>query len=314
MVVLQILVAGLALGSIYALIAVGFAMYLRSMRLLNFSHGEVTMVGAGLGTFVYVGLGLPYALGFFVVIGATAVVGLLLERIVFRPLWARAHDPFMVNTVFATIAVGILLTNVALKLGGADPIRVPAPLGDAPLDVMGIRIVPHYVLVLAMTVVLVTALQVFFQRTSAGLAMRAVMQDRDTASLMGVRLSRSIAWTFAIASALGGAAGYLVAPVVFWSFGMGGIGIKAFAGLTLGGLYSFPGAIFGGLLIGLLETFTGAYLSSTYRDAIVYASIIVMLLLKPEGLLAGARGLARVWRRSDEPQPTVGAGRAAGGG
>jgi branched-chain amino acid transport system permease protein len=166
----------------------------------------------------------------------------------------------------------------------------PVLLPFVAVEILGIRVVPHYVMVLAVGVLLVGLLQLFFQRTRAGLAMRAVMMDRETASLMGVDVPRSISWTFAVSSALGGAAGFLLAPVIFWSFEMGTIGIKAFAGLTVGGLYSFPGAVIGGLLVGLLEALTGAFLSTAYRDVIVLAIIILMLLLKPEGLVSTVRG------------------------
>ena len=287
---LQLLVGGLALGAIYAMIALGFAMYLRAMRLLNFSHGEMAMIGALMGVGIYVNLGLPFVVGFVAVVVLTGLSGALMERLIYRPLWTRAHDPFMVNTVFATVAVGILLTNVALKIGGPYPIKVPAPLGDEVVSLAGVRIVPHYVLVLLVAVAMVGLLQLFFQRTRTGLSMRAVMMDRETASLMGVHVSRAISWTFAVSSALGGAAGFLLAPVIFWSFEMGTVGIKAFAGLTVGGLYSFPGAIVGGLLVGILEALTGAYLSSTYRDVIVFGILIATLLLKPEGLLSTVRG------------------------
>jgi branched-chain amino acid transport system permease protein len=289
-VVPQLLAGGLALGSIYALLALGFAMYLRAMHLLNFSHGEVAMIGAFIGVEIYVRLGFPYVAGFLAVVVLTAVFGALLERIVFRHLWTRARDPYMVNTVFATVAVGILLTNIGLKLGGPHPIRVPPPLGTGTIDILGVRVVPHYVMVLVVAVLLVGLLQLFFQRTRTGLAMRAVMMDRETASLMGVDVSRSISWTFAVSSALGGAAGFLLAPVIFWSFEMGTIGIKAFAGLTVGGLYSFPGAIVGGLLVGVLEALTGAFLSTAYRDVIVFSILIFMLLLKPEGIVSAIRG------------------------
>lgn len=285
----QLVVGGLALGSIYALLALGFAMYLRAMHLLNFSHGEVAMIGAFIGVVIYVWLGFPFVAGFLAVVVLTAAFGALLERLVFRHLWTRARDPYMVNTVFATVAAGILLTNVGLKLGGPHPIKVPPPLGSQAVEVLGIRVVPHYVMVLAVGVVLVGLLQFFFQRTRTGLAMRAVMMDRETASLMGVDVPRSISWTFAVSSALGGAAGFLLAPVIFWSFEMGTIGIKAFAGLAVGGLYSFPGAVVGGLLVGLLEALTGAFLSTAYRDVIVFSILILVLLLKPEGLVAAVR-------------------------
>jgi branched-chain amino acid transport system permease protein len=288
---LQLIVAGLGLGSVYAMIALGFAMYLRSIRLLNFSHGEMTMAGALIGVGVYVYLGIPFVLGFLTVAILTGIFGVFIERMVFRPIWTtEQHDPFLTRTIFATLAVGMLLTNLALLIGGPHPIRVPPPLGYEAIFVFGTRIVPQHLLTLATAIPLVGVLQIFLQRSRVGLAMRAVMLDRETASLMGVNVRRSISWTFAISSALAGIAGFMIAPVIFWSFEMGFIGIKAFAGLTIGGLYSFPGAVVGGLTIGLLEAFIGAYLSSSYRDVVVFGILIFMLLVKPKGLFGAAGG------------------------
>jgi len=282
---LQLIVAGLGLGSVYAMIALGFAMYLRSIRLLNFSHGEMTMTGSLIGVGVYVYFGMPFALGFLIVAILTGILGILFERIIFRPIWTtEQHDPFLTRTIFATLAVGMLLTNLALFIGGPHPIRVPPALGNETIIFLATRIVPQHLLTLLVATVLVGVLQIFLQRSRVGLAMRAVMLDRETASLMGVNVRRSISWTFGISSALAGVAGFMVAPVIFWSFEMGLIGIKAFAGLTIGGLYSFPGAVVGGLIIGLLEALTGAYLSSSYRDVVVFGILIFMLLVKPKGL------------------------------
>jgi branched-chain amino acid transport system permease protein len=286
-ILVQLIVSGLAQGAIYALIGLGFALYLRSMHLLNFSHGEMLTIGAFVGLVLATKVNLPYLVIFPLAIIITALLGLLIERIAYRSLWMTAvDDPFLVRTVFATIAMGILLTNVALEIGGPFETRFPAPLKQDILRVGSIVFNTQRLLVLGVGFALVILLQVFFQRSKAGLAMRAVMLDRETAQLMGIDVRRSIALTFALSSGLSAAAGVLIAPIIFWSFHMGSlIGIKAFASLTLGGLYSFPGAIVGGLLVGVLESLAGLYLSSSFRDAIVFGLLILMLLVRPQGLL-----------------------------
>lgn len=285
-IIFQALVSGLSLGAIYALIGLGFALYLRSMNLLNFSHGETVTIGAFVGLLLTTQFQLPFIIVFPLAIVITAVIGVLLERMALRPLWLNEDDPFLVRAVFATIAIGILLTDLGLKFGGPFAKKYPAPLGDEVVRVGSVVLVPQRLLVLGATIVLVALLQVFFRRTKTGLAMRAVMLDRDTAQLMGIDVRKSIALTFGLSSALGASAGILIAPIVFWVFNMGFLlGIKSFAALTLGGLYSFPGAIVGGLLVGVLEAFTGLYLSSTYRDVIVFAILIAVLLIRPQGLL-----------------------------
>lgn len=282
----QAFVSGIVTGAIYALIGLGFALYLRSMRLLHFGHGEMTMIGAYLGLVLTTKADLPFLVAFPLAVTATALIGVLLERVAIRPLWVKETDPFLTRAVFATIAIGILLTNVALQIGGPFEKRYPAPLGDSVIRLGVISLVPQNLLVLGIAVLLLYMLQRFFQRTRVGLAMRAVMLDRDTAQLMGIDVRNYVALTFGLSSALAATAGILVAPLVFWSFRMGGtLGIKAFAALTLGGLYTFPGAVVGGLLVGVLESLTGLFLSSTYRDVIVFSLLILMLLIRPQGLL-----------------------------
>jgi branched-chain amino acid transport system permease protein len=194
------------------------------------------------------------------------------------------------RAVFATIAVGMFMSNLGLEIGGPFAIKFPAPLGEDIIRIGSAVLRPQRLLVLGMTILLVVLLQLFFLHTKVGLAMRAVMLDRETAQLMGIDVRRSIALTFALSSALGAAAGILIAPIVYWMFNMGFfLGIKSFAALTLGGLYTFPGAIVGGLLMGVLESFTSLFISSTYRDVIVFSILILVLLARPQGLLGKRR-------------------------
>ncbi len=278
---LQIIVSGLSLGSIYALIALGLVIIVKASDLINFAHGEMVMVGAVTAHILRVDLRVPFPLAFVLAVLVTLVVGMVIERVAYRPL---RHSP-AINVVLASVAVSILLQNVALRFWSEDTKAFPSIFGEVPLVLGGFRVVPQDWATIGAAMLCVLGFQFLFRRTRVGLAMRAVMLDRPTASLMGVEVYRTIGNTFGVSAALGAAAGILVSPLIQVQFNMGFILIKAFAGACLGGLYSIPGAIVGGLLIGVIEGLVAAYLTSAYRDAIVYAILIGALLLRPEGLL-----------------------------
>jgi branched-chain amino acid transport system permease protein len=206
---------------------------------------------------------------------------MLLERLAYRPLRRSAT----INVVLASVALSLLLQNMALVFWSEDTRGFPAMFSEDPILIGRFRFIPQDWATMAAAVLCVLAFQVFFKRTRTGLAMRAVMLDRPTASLMGINVYRTIGNTFGASAALGAAAGVLVAPLIQIHFTMGFILVKAFAGACLGGIFSIPGAIVGGLLIGVTEGLVAAYISPAYRDAIVYAILIAALLFRPEGLL-----------------------------
>jgi branched-subunit amino acid ABC-type transport system permease component len=219
------------------------------------------------------------------VLAVTALVGVVLEFVVFRPM-RRGGSP-MINLLIVTIGISILLQNVARLAWGSEPLRYPRVFGTRPF-VFGEVVVASYVpWVLVFGVAVMVALQLFFARTPTGIAMRASAQDPLAARLMGVSVDRMITYTFAISAALGGAGGVLIAPVFFASFNMGEIGLKAFVAATIGGLGSMPGAMLGGVVLGLVETFSAFWVSSEYRDAIAYGILILVLLFLPSGILGG---------------------------
>jgi branched-chain amino acid transport system permease protein len=278
---LQIVVSGLSLGSIYALIALGVVIIVKASDLINFAHGELVMIGAIVAHTVRVVLGLPALVAFAAAVVVTGGVGMLIERVAYRPL--RLSAP--INVVLASVALSLLFQNLALRFWSEDARAYPAMFSERPILLAGFRFVPQDWATIAAAVLCMLGFQLLFTRTRTGLAMRAVMLDRQTASLMGINVYRTIGNTFGVSAALGAAAGVLVAPLIQIQFNMGFILVKAFAAACLGGIFSIPGAIVGGFIIGVTEGLVAAYVSAAYRDAIVYAILIGALLFRPEGLL-----------------------------
>jgi len=278
---LQIVVSGLSLGAIYGLIALGVVIVVKASDIVNFAHGELVMVGAITAHIFRVGLGVHWTLAFVLAVIVTVIVGVVLERVAYRPLRHSA----IINVVLASVALSLLLQNLALTFWSEDTRAYPAMFSEAPVLVGGFRFIPQDWATIAAALACMLAFQLFFTRTRTGLAMRAVMLDRQTASLMGINVYRTIGNTFGASAALGAAAGVLVAPLIQIHFSMGFILVKAFAAACLGGIFSIPGAIVGGLIIGVVEGLVAAYVSAAYRDAIVYAILVLALLLRPEGLL-----------------------------
>jgi branched-subunit amino acid ABC-type transport system permease component len=239
------------------------------------------MIGAITAHTARVILGLHWTVAFAVAVLVAVAVGMLLERAAYRPL---RNSP-TINVVLASVALSLLLQNLALVFWSEDTRGYPAMLSETPILVAGFRFVPQDWATIVAAVACMLGFQLFFTRTRTGLAMRAVMLDRHTASLMGINVYRTIGNTFGASAALGAAAGVLVAPLIQIQFSMGFILVKAFAAACLGGIFSIPGAIVGGLVIGVIEGLVAAYVSAAYRDAIVYAILIGALLFRPEGLL-----------------------------
>ena len=280
--IVLLLLGGVTLGALYALIALGFVMMLLVSDLLNFALGEIMMMAAFVALYLVLA-GTPWLVAFFAATVMAGLMGLAMERFAFRPLWVRGAAP--ISVVITSVALSIFLGNLALRVFGAVPKAFPPVLSNQ-VSVLGpIRFIPQEIAVIVVALLVMAALQVFFRRTTAGVAMRAVMLDRETASLMGVDVGRSIALTFAISAALGGAAGVLMAPIITVSWDMGIIAVKAIAAATLGGVYSIPGAIVGGFLLGTLESGVTFFVTSTYRDALVYTLMILILLFRPDGIM-----------------------------
>lgn len=286
---LQQMVNGLSLGAIYALIALGYTMVYGTLQLINFAHGEVYMMGAFVALYLARWMGVvahPTVPGVLVVaLGAMvfcAALGMAIERLAYRPLRGSTR----LNMLITAIGMSLLLQNVGLQLFGAID-SFPTLLPEAMWDVGGVKLRSNDAITLGVTLVLMLGLTYVVERTQIGRAMRAVSHSRETAALMGIPVDRVISVTFAIGSILAAAAAILVAMdkhVIKPDMGAT-YGLKAFVAAVLGGIGSIPGAVAGGFLLGVSETMVSGYLASTYRDAIAFAILILVLLVRPSGLL-----------------------------
>jgi len=291
----QQLLNGIAWGGIYALVALGYTMVYGVLRLINFAHGEVYMVGAMTGYYVAHALSLgrePSIPGLVAVLVASmatcALLGATIERVAYRPL---RHAPRLAPLITA-IGVSLLLQNAGQLVFGADPKFFPPLLRSQEVLRVGALAVSNIQLTVVVTAfVLMAGLQLVVRRTRFGRAMRAVSVDAPAAALMGVPVDRVISGTFMLGSALAAAAGILVGlsnPKIDPLMGLLP-GLKAFVAAVLGGIGSIPGAMVGGLLLGIVETLVAGYVSSTYRDAIAFVILIVILLYRPTGLFGTAQ-------------------------
>ncbi|MFB5084439.1 branched-chain amino acid ABC transporter permease [Symbiobacterium thermophilum] len=278
---------GLQLGFVYALIAVGYTMVYGIIKLINFAHGDVFMVGAFLAYFGFTSWGLPWPVAMLVSMAGCAVLGVGIERLAYRPLRARGAP--RIAALITAIGVSLFIeyfTSLNFVFG-SDYRNVPRVLPDRRWELGGITVTNVQLLVLVTVLVLVASLQFVVYRTRVGKAMRAVAQDTDAARLMGIDVDRIIACTFALGSALAAAAGALFAVAYPQIHPFMGImpGLKAFTAAVLGGIGSIPGALLGALVMGQVEVLTAAYVTTDFRDAIAFALLILVLLLRPTGLL-----------------------------
>lgn len=280
---IQQIINGLSLGSIYALIALGYTMVYGIIKLINFAHGDIYMIGAFIGLYCGTTLKLSLIPTLIVSMLGAALVGVIIEKVAYKPL---RNSP-RITLLITAIGVSLLLQNGMRVLVGPAPKAFPKLLNTEVIKLGAISIETSKVLMLVVSIILVLLLQIIVYKTKVGKAMRAASFDTEAASLMGINVDNIISLTFAIGSALAGAAGVLVslAFTVVEPY-MGTIpGLKAFIAAVLGGIGSIPGALVGGLLIGLTENLTKAYISTTLSDAIVFGILIIILLVKPTGLL-----------------------------
>ncbi|MDH4095891.1 MAG: branched-chain amino acid ABC transporter permease [Betaproteobacteria bacterium] len=285
----QFLLSGLTVGSIYALVALGFAIIYNASHVINFAQGEFVMIG-GMATVSLLGAGLPLALAAALAVALAALIGLALARFAVQP----ARGASVVTLIIITIGAAILLRGLAALVWDKRIHALPAFSGDAPIAVAGATLAPQSLWVIGVTALIVCALWAFFNRTLNGKAILAVSHNRLAAQLMGISVRRVLLVSFALSAALGALAGILVAPITFTSWDVGVmLGLKGFAAAILGGMGSGPGAVLGGLVLGLLESLGAGYLSSAYKDAIAFIVMLAVLMLMPGGLL-GARAAERV--------------------
>lgn len=279
------LVNGVSLGSVYALIALGYTMVYGIAKMLNFAHGDVIMVGAFVIYTVSMAYGMPMVVGVFAAIVFCTLFGMLIERVAYKPL---RKAPSLAVLITA-IGVSYLLQNAAQLIFGSDTKSFTSIVTIPPLTLFdgGLVITGETIATIAVSVVIMIALTLFIRKTKPGRAMLAVAEDRGAAQLMGINVNATISLTFAIGSALAAVAGALLCsayPTLSPTTGAMP-GIKAFTAAVFGGIGSIPGAMIGGILLGLIENMSKTYISTQLSDAIVFGVLIVVLLLKPTGIL-----------------------------
>jgi branched-chain amino acid transport system permease protein len=284
MIFLDHLINGLSLGSIYAIIALGYTMVYGIAKMLNFAHGDVIMVGAYIA---FCGLqywGVPPVLAILLAMVVCTMLGITIEGLAYRPL----RQATSLAVLITAIGMSYLLQNIALMIWGANPKSFPTTfINSASLHLGKLSISSATLITIGVSVVIMVALTLFTARTKLGKAMRCVSEDRGAAELMGINVNRTISVTFAIGSALAAIAGVLLCssyPILQPTTGSMP-GIKAFTAAVFGGIGSIPGAMLGGVLLGVIEIFGKAYISTELGDAIVFAVLIIVLLFKPAGLL-----------------------------
>ena len=281
--VVQQLINGVSLGSIYALIALGYTMVYGIIKLINFAHGDIYMVGAYIGFFAVAQAGLGIFPALVISMVATGLIGCLVERIAYKPL---RHAP-RISLLITAIGVSFFLEYTSMLFVSPTPRTFPEVFDSSVAFHIGDFIVNgQQVLIFAITFVLTVLLTYIVQKTKIGKAMRAVSFDTETAQLMGIDADRVIGATFGIGSALAAAGGVLVGVYYNSIDPLMGImpGLKAFVAAVLGGIGSLPGAVVGGLILGVIEAFVSGFLSSTFRDAAAFAILILVLLFRPSGI------------------------------
>jgi branched-chain amino acid transport system permease protein len=276
----QLIAGGIGTGCIYALVGLGFTLLYRTLRMVNFAQGQMFMAGTFLGLFGAQQMGLTAVPLLLFVALVAFLAGVLLERVVFRRLY-HSHEVFVVGA----IGLGVMIEN-GLRIFYPEPLPFPKIFGFGVYHLHGAIFQKTYLWIGAITLVLVAGLHVLFAYTRQGRALRAVAADAEIAGTVGVSVPRAIALTFGLSCAIAAMAGVLIGPLYFVSPDMGDlVGLKAFSAAVLGGIDSVIGTILGGLALGLLEALAAFYISSDYKDLLAFAILLLMLLLRPQGLL-----------------------------
>ena len=302
--IVQAIVSGLAVGSAYALIALGFSITFTTTKTLNFSHGDFVSVGAFVGvTIIWLlsgrplnspltGVSIPPWQHFVAAFGSMTVIGLFGVLLYFLAVRPFAGKPGM-SWVMTTIGFGIMLSSLGLAIWGPSEVVVPSPVGDDVLRIAGIGVRPQEILMFVVAVIVLALIDVVMHRTMVGKAMRAVAHDRRVASLMGVNVTAFMVGAFFLSSALAGLTGALIAPIASASLYVGlGLALKGFSGAIVGGLSNPRGCVFGGFLLGVLESLVNLW-QAQWRDIFIFVLVIVILAIRPYGLL-GQRTVEKV--------------------
>ncbi|HHF7032797.1 branched-chain amino acid ABC transporter permease [Streptococcus mutans] len=280
---LQQLINGLILGSVYALLALGYTMVYGIIKLINFAHGDIYMMGAFIGYFLITKYHMNFFVALVLTMVLTAILGVVIEFLAYRPL----RNSTRIAALITAIGVSFFLEYSMVRLVGANKYAFPQTLATVKYNLGPVSVTNVQLIILGVSIFLMLALQFIVQKTKMGKAMRAVSVDSDAAQLMGINVNSTISFTFALGSALAGAGGVLIGLYYNSVDPLMGMvpGIKAFVAAVLGGIGIIPGAAVGGFMIGLLETFSVSIGLASYKDAVVYAVLIIILLVRPAGIL-----------------------------
>lgn len=283
---LQFLVSGVTNGSIYALIALGYCLVQNATGLVNFAQGEMVMLGAMVMLTLYQGMHLPMAVAFVLSCAVTALAGVALQE---GPL-RHSRNRDILTLVMITVGASISFRGAGMLIWGKSSHIFPPMGGDSPFIVLDAAILPQSLWILALTLAVLALLYLFFHRTLLGKAMRGAADNPYGAVLVGISVRRVVALAFAFSGALGAMGGILITPITSMSYDGGlMLGLKGFAAAILGGYGSTPGAVVGGLLLGILEAFGAGFVSSAYKDAVAFLILLAILFMKPSGLFGSAR-------------------------
>ena len=286
---LQYLLSGLTIGAIYALAGLGFSIIYNASHVINFAQGEFIMIG-GMASATLTASGVPLPLAILIGCGGAMMVGVLVAKFAVE----RARNASTVTLIIITIGASIFLRGVAELVWGKDFKRLDALSGETPIQVLGASMQPQSLWVVGTAAVLIVAIGLFFNRTLTGKAILATSHNRLAAQLVGIDVKRVVLASFALSAALGAIGGAVVAPITFSYTEMGiMLGLKGFTAAVLGGLGHGPGAVAGGLIVGVAEALGAGYISSAYKDAVAFVIILAVLLFMPNGLF-GKRGTERV--------------------
>lgn len=283
--IVQYVITGITVGSIYAIVALGFNIIYNATEIINFAQGEFVMLGGLVMVTLVNSAGIPMPLAFFITISVVTLVGLLMERAAIFPL----RDTTVLRLVIITIALSILIKGLAMFIWGKNSFALPAFSGETPITFLGATIVPQTLWIVGITAGLVVLLSFFFNRTLIGKAMRACADNPEAASLVGINTQRMVMLSFMLSAALGAVAGMIITPAALMEYDRGALlALKGFGAAILGGLGNFYGAVAAGILLGLLESLGAGLISSAFKDAIALGVLLLVLFIKPSGLLGSA--------------------------
>ena len=279
----QYILSGLSNGAIYALIGFGFAIIYNATGIINFAQGEFVMLGGMLTVFFLTLFKLPLMLAIGLAIVISTIVGVSFERLAIRPL--KNASPL--SLIIITIGASIFIRGAAMLIWGKDTNALPAFSGNDPLYIAGATILPQHLWIFGVTVLIIIGSRIFFSYSIAGKAMRACSYNPLAAGLVGINVKNMVMLSFAISSAVGSMAGIIIAPLTMTSYDVGVmLGLKGFCAVIIGGMSSGLGTLLGGLLLGLLESLGAGFISASYKDAIAFIILLLILFIRPEGLFS----------------------------